>query len=35
MAFNSEKSEHSEQNGFTLMKFAEELPFSMAHGHKQ
>jgi len=35
VADNTEKSEHSQQNGFTIMKFAEELPFSVADAHKQ
>ena len=35
MAFNFEKAEHSQQDGFSVGKLAEELPFSVANGHKQ
>jgi hypothetical protein len=35
MAKDFEKSEHSEQDGFSIMELAEELPFSVANAHKQ
>ena len=35
MASDFEKGKHSEQDGFSVGKFAKELPFSVANGHKQ
>jgi hypothetical protein len=30
-----EAGKHTEQNSFTIVKFAEELPFSIANSHKK
>jgi len=35
VAFNFEKGEHSKQNGFAIVKFSEELPFTFANSHKE
>lgn len=35
MAFYTETGKHSQQNGFAICEFAEELPFTVANSHKE
>jgi len=35
VAFYTETSKHTQQNGFPICKIAEELPLSVANSHKE
>jgi hypothetical protein len=34
MAFDMEAGKHTEQDYFTIVEFAKELPFTVANSHK-